>query len=107
MAAAQPGGALVAAVGGRRAHLALDVVEQRRGAAVLAREQAERRVEALAVEVGVEVAQARRQAAAHLAVGRGMVAARQPAPAVAQAEQRVELLDELGRGGAAAQRARR
>ena len=54
---------------------------------------AERRVEPAAVEVGVEVAQARRQAAAHLPVGRRVVAARQLAAAVAQAEQRVELLD--------------
>ena len=104
VAAAQPGGALVAAVGRGRAHLALDVVEQRGRAVVLAGEQAQRGVEALAVQVGVEVAQARRQAATHLAVGRGMVAARQRAPAVAQAEQRVELLDELGRRGAPAQR---
>ena len=42
--------------------------------------------------------QARREAAAHLPVGRRVLAARQRAPAVAQAEQRVELLDQLGGG---------
>ena len=87
--------------GGRRlAHLRLDVREQRRSAVDL--EEAERPVEPLAVEVGVEVAEAGRQAAAHLPVG-GRVRARvQRAAAVAQPEQRVELLDQLGGGGAPA-----
>ena len=62
------------------------------------------RVEPLAVEVRVEVAEAGREAAAHLPVGARVLAARQPAPAVAQAEQRVELLDQLGRRGAPAHR---
>ena len=87
--------------GGRRLpHLRLDVREQRRSAVDL--EEAERPVEPLAVEVGVQVAEAGRQAAAHLPVG-GRVRARvQGAAAVAQPEQRVELLDQLGRGGAPA-----
>ena len=62
-------------------------------------------VEPLAVEVRVQVVQARRQAAAHLPVGRRVLAARQRAPAVAQAEQRVELLDQLGGGRPPAHRA--
>ena len=79
---------------------------EQRGAAVAAvDEQAQRLVEPLAVEVGIEVAEAGREAAAHLAVGGRVVAARELAAAVAQAEQRVELLHELGRGGAPAHRA--
>ena len=77
--------------------LRVDALEQRR-AAVAADEQRQRRVQALAVEVRIEVVQAGREAAAHLPVRRGVLAARQRAPAVAQPEQRVELLDQLGRG---------
>ena len=105
-AALQPGGALVAALRRGRAGLLVDALEQRL-AAVAPDEQLQRLVEPLAVEVRVEVVQARRQAAAHLPVGRRVLAARQRAAAVAQPEQRVELLDELGRRGAAAHRARR
>ena len=54
-------------------------------------------VEPASIQVRVEVAQARRQAAPHLAVGGWMVAPRQPPAAVAQAEQRVELLHQLER----------
>ena len=94
-AALEPGGALEALRGGgpriwrRRARAAR--CRRRAG-----RRTAQRGVEPLAVEVGVEVAQARRQAAAHLPVGRGVLAPREPRAAVAQPEQRVELLDELG-----------
>ena len=95
-AAAQRGRRLIALAGGRRPHLAMDVVEQRLRA-VRGDEQAEHLVEAAAIQVGIEITQARRQAAAHLAVGRGVVAAGQPPAAVAQPEQRVELLDELER----------
>ena len=100
---AQPGGALEALGGRRRPHLRLHVRQQRGPAVDL--EQAERLVEPLAVEVGIEVAQARRQAAPHLPVGRRVRPARQRPPAVAQAEQRVELLDQLGGRRPAAHRA--
>ena len=103
---AQPRRPLVALLGRGRAHLRVDVREQR-PAAVAAREEAERRVEAAAVEVRVEVVEARRQAAAHLPVGRRPRAHAQLAPAVAQAEERVELLLELDSARAAAQRADR
>ena len=92
------------ALGRRGVHLGLDVGEQRPGA-VAAGEQPERGVQALAVEVRVEVAQARREAAAHLPVDGGMLAPRQRPAAVAQAEERVELLDQLGGGRPPAQRA--
>ena len=105
--AAQPGGALVALLGGRRAHLRVDVREQRRAAVAAAREEAERLVEPAAVEVRIEVVEARRQAAAHLAVRGRPRAQPQRAAAVAQPEQRVELLLELDGAGAAAQRADR
>ncbi|CAA9474403.1 MAG: hypothetical protein AVDCRST_MAG30-350 [uncultured Solirubrobacteraceae bacterium] len=95
VAAAQPRRALEGLLLRRRPHLALEVVEQRGAAVTRAREERERAVEPLAVEVRVEVAEARRQAAAHLPVGRRVLAARQRAPAVAQPEQRVELLHEL------------
>jgi hypothetical protein len=100
----EPRGPLVALGARRVAHLVLDVGEQRRAAVLGAAEQPERRVEPLAIEVRVEVAEAGRQAAAHLPVGGRVRAPRQPAAAVAQPEQRVELLDELLRGHAAAQR---
>jgi hypothetical protein len=92
----------------RRAHLPVDVPEQRvagRPRRVAAGEQRERLVEPAPVEVRVEVAEARRQAAAHLPVGRRVLAPVHLAPAVAQAEERVELLLELGRRRPAAQRA--
>jgi len=97
VAATQHLGALIEALGGRLAHLLLDVVKQRPPAVVFALEQRERRVEPAAVEVRVEVAEARRQAAAHLPVGRGIVAAPERATAVAQPEERVELPDQLDR----------
>ena len=92
---------------GRRLHLAFDVIEQRTAGAirgVLGHEQPQRLVQPAAVEIGIEVAQARRQATAHLAVGRRVLAPGQPAAAVAQAEQRVELLHELERRPPAADR---
>ena len=105
-APAQRAGALVAPLGGGGAHLA-----RRRGRAAAARaaagardEQPQHLVEPPPVEVGVEVAQARRQAAPHLPVRRRVLTARQPPPAVAQPEQRVELLDQLERQPPAPQR---
>ena len=92
--APQGGGPLVVLIGRGRAHLRVDMVEQR-AARIGITEQPQHGVEAAPVEVGVQIAQARGQAAAHLPVGRGVLAARQPAPTVAQAEQGVELLDEL------------
>ena len=106
-AAPQPRGPLEALGGRGRAHLPVDVGQQRGAAVAAPAEQREGLVEAAAVEVRVEVAQARRQAAPHLAVGARPLAARQPAPAVAQAEQRVELLEQLDGRRAAAQRADR
>ena len=103
-AAAQPARALELLARGGAAHLVVDVGQQRRPAVALAGEERERLVEPAAVEVGVEVAQAGRQAAAHLAVGRRAVAPRERAAAVAQAEERVELLEQLDRRRAPAQR---
>ena len=69
--ALQPRRALEARASARgRAHLPVDVGEQRDAAVRAVDEQAQRGVEPLAVEVRVEVAEARRQAAAHLPVGR-------------------------------------
>ena len=99
------GRALELQLAGGRAHLLVEMGEQRRTAVAVAAEERQRGVEAAAVEVRVEVAEARRQASPHLAVGRGVLAARQPAPAVAQREQRVEVVRELARRVAAAQRA--
>ena len=103
-AAPEPAGALELLAVGGPAHLGVDVGQQRRPAVALAGEERERLVEPAAVEVRVEVAEAGRQAAAHLAVGRGAVPPRERAPAVAQAEERVELLEQLHRRRAAAQR---
>src|SRR4051794_7838821 len=103
LAALEPSRALIAALGGGGAGLLVHALEQR-APAVAADEQLQRLVEALPVEVRVEVVQARREAAAHLPVGARVLAAGQRAPAVAQPEQRVELLDQLGRRGAAADR---
>ena len=85
----------------------VDVGEQRGAAVAPVDEQAQRRVEPLAVEVRVEVAEAGREAAPHLPVRARVLAPRQLAAAVAQAEQRVELLDQLGRRRAPAHRADR
>ena len=92
-APAQPCRAFEALRGRGRAHLGVDVREQRRPAVAVAGEQRERLVESPAIEVGIQVAQARGQAAAHLPVRARPGAARQLAGAVAQAEERVELLD--------------
>ena len=105
--APQPGRALVLARLRRRAQLAFEMVEQGAAAVATVDEQPQRRVEPLAVQVRVEVAEARRQAAAHLPVRARVLAPREPAAAVAQAEEGVELLDELGGGRAPAHRARR
>ena len=94
VAAARPR-ARSAAVAGLR-DLFVDAREERL-AAVPADEEFERGFEPFAVEVGVQVVQAGRQAAAHLAVGGRMLAAGQLTAAVPQAEEGVELLDELGR----------
>jgi hypothetical protein len=101
---AQPRRALEGLRRGGGAHLLVEVGEQRGAPVAAAGEERERFVQPAAVEVRVEVAEARRQAAAHLPVGARPVAARQLARAVAQPEQRVELLDELDRRGAPAQR---
>ena len=61
-----------------------------------AAEHAERGVEPASVQIRVEITEARGQAPAHLAIRRRMLAARQDPATVAQAEQRIELLDELG-----------
>ena len=103
-AAQEPGRPLVALGRGGGGHLLVHVAQQRRAAVARCREEGERLVEAAAVGVGIEVAQAGRRAAAHLAVGRGMLAARELAPAVAQREQRVELLAQLDRERPPAQR---
>ena len=90
--------AFEALLGGGGPHLAVDVPEQRLvSAGGLAQEEGQDLVQAPPVEIGVQVPQARRQAASHLAVGRGVLAPGQPPPAVAQAEQGVELLDQLER----------
>jgi len=101
---AQPRGALEALLRGGRAHLRVDVREQRGAAVATAGEEAKRLVEAPAVEVRIEVVEARRQAAAHLPVRRRPRAQPQRAAAMTQPEQGVELLLELDRAGAAAQR---
>ena len=103
--APQPRRALEVLLGGGGAHLRVEVGQQCRTAIALAGEEGQRLVEAAAVEVGVEIAQARRQAAPHLPVGAGPVAPRQLARAVAQPEERVELLEQLDRRRAPAQRA--
>ncbi len=103
--ARQPGRPLVLARLRRRAQLALEMVEQGAAAVATVDEQPQGRVEPLAVQVRVEVAEARGQAAAHLPVRARVLAPREPAAAVAQAEEGVELLDELGGGRAAAHRA--
>jgi hypothetical protein len=95
--APQPGRPLEALRSGCRAHLFVDVRQDSARRIAAGREQRERRVQLRAVDVRVEVMQARRHAAPHLAVGRRVLAPRQLAPAVAQPEQRVELLDQLGR----------
>ena len=92
------GGRALVALGRRgRTHLSVEVGEQRSAAVAGPGEDRKRGVEPAAIEVRVQVAEARRQAAAHLAVGRRMGAARQPPSAVAQAEERVELLHQLHR----------
>lgn len=86
-AAAQPERALVAVLGGRLAHLCVHVADEPPAAvAVRCHEGLQGRVQAAAVEVGVQVAQAGRQAPPHLAVGGGMLATHQLAGAVAQTE---------------------
>ena len=82
----------------------MDVVDQPLRGVSAAEEQPERRIQPAAVEIRVEIAEARRQAAAHLPVGRRVIAPLQAPAAVAQAEQRVELLDQLGGEPSAAQR---
>jgi hypothetical protein len=81
--APQPGGALEVLLGSRGAHLLVEMSEQRGAAVARAGEQRQGLVEAAAVEVGVQIAQARRQAATHLAIGAGPVAPRELAPAMA------------------------
>src|SRR5260370_27422719 len=82
MARAQPGSALVAERLRRGTHLSLHVLEQPGSTLAATGEQGERLVEAATVGVGVEVAQAGREAAAHLSVGRGPRATAQHAPAM-------------------------
>lgn len=103
-APAQPQGALVAPITRGAAHLALDVAEQVRGRVAI-QEQAKGLVQATPVEVRVQITQTRRQAAAHLPVGRRVLAAGQPAPAVTKPKQRIELLDQLASQTRTAQRA--
>ena len=66
--APQPRRAFVALLGRGRAHLILDVGNQPL-ARVSRNEQTQRLVEAAAIQVGIQIAQTRRQAAAHLPVG--------------------------------------
>ena len=103
-AALEPRRALVALVGRCRAHLAVHVRQQRRAAVATAGEQREHLVEAAPVGIGIEVAEAGRHAPPHLPVRRRPVAALHRAPAVAQPEQRVELLEQLDRRRTPAQR---
>ena len=104
-APAQHLGALVAALAGRLLHALLDVAEQQPARLLGTLEQRQRLVEAAAVGVRVEVAEAGRHAAAHLPVDRGVQAARQATAAVAQPEERLELADQLLGRGLAAHRA--
>src|SRR5204862_724965 len=103
-AAEQDRGALVPPRRGGFVHLLLDARHERLATVALAGEWGERLVEPAAVRVRVEIAQAGRETAAHLAVRGRVVAARKRAAAVAQREQRVELVDELGRCVAPAHR---
>ena len=79
-APAQPRRTLVQLLLGGRSHLALDVGEQTLPAVRSADEQPQRLVEPAAVEVRVEVAQARRQAPAHLSVRGRILAEHEPRP---------------------------
>ena len=85
-------------------HLALDMSEQRLSAIPVPQEHPQRRVESTTVGVGVEVTQARGQAASHLTVRRRVLAAHQPATAMSQRKQRLQLLHELGDPAASPQR---
>ena len=79
------------------AQLVTDVVQQRLSRTAGGSEQPQCLLEPPPVQVRVQVAEARRQAATHLAVRGRVLAAGQPTAAVTQPEQRVELLDELQR----------
>ena len=70
-------------------------------------EQPQRLVQPPAVEVRIEVAQTWRQAAAHLPVGRGILAFAKPPAAMTKSEQGIELLDQLEREPPPAQRPNR
>src|SRR5947209_1094803 len=69
--------------------------------------QPQRLVKAPAVQVRIEIAEARGQAASHLAIGRWVLTARQLSAAVAEPEDRVELLHQLTCERLPAQRANR
>ena len=90
-------GRLVALLSRRRGHPVVDLLEQGRRGALGGLEQRQRRVDLAAVGVGVQVAQAGGAAAAHLAVDRRRVAPAQRASAVAQLEQRRQVVGQLGR----------
>ncbi len=70
----QPRRTLEALLGRCGPHLALDVLEQ--PARAVSKEQPERLVQPPPVEVRVEVAEAGRKAAPHLAIGRRVITAR-------------------------------
>jgi hypothetical protein len=95
-------GALVEPLRGGGTHLLLDVSQQRLRA--VAHEQPQRLVQLAPVQVRIEVAQAWRQAAPHLAIRGRVIAPRQAAAAMTQAKQRVELLHQLPRQRPAADR---
>src|SRR5579862_8093167 len=73
--------------------------------APVAPEQAQRLVQATPIQVGIQIAQTRRQAPPHLSVGGRMVSPREPPPAVPESEDRIELLDQLSHETVTAQRA--
>jgi hypothetical protein len=75
-AAPQPGSALEALLARGNPHLLVHVREHRARGVAARGEQRERRVEPRAVDVRVEVVQARRQAAAHLPIDGWVVAPR-------------------------------
>src|SRR5438067_620727 len=90
----QRGGALEPLRPRRLAHPLVEL-RQEAGPGVGREEDSERLLDLAPVGVRIEVAEARRAAAAHLAVRRRVLAQLQPAPAVAQPEHRRELVGQL------------
>src|SRR3954447_9595332 len=94
-AAQRHGRALVAAIARRRLHLLVDPVEQALATVAATAERRERLLEPAPVEVRIEVAEAGREAASHLSVCGRVITAPHRAAAMAQPEQRLQLVDEL------------